>query len=281
MKHLRLLICALCATLLGTTAVYAQNVAEIKAMLAEQMVLVEGDTFMMGQLAFELNEDGEQASNPLMAPRPDEFPSHPVTLSTFFIGKYEVTQKLYTAVMGEAANPSSVKGENLPVDNLTWEQAQAFIARLNAITGESYRLPTEAEWEYAARGGRESSGALFSGGENVDKFAWHAGNAKGTIQPVGTKRANDLDLYDMSGNVAEWVFDWYGSYPNVAQANPKGPSKGTHHALRGGSCADGAVACRVSFRSHLPAESVQRCGLRLAKGISLDNLPWGDEAPAN
>ena len=281
MKHLRLLICALCVPFFSMTTTYAQNAAEIKAMLGEQMILVEGDTFMMGQLAFELGEDGVQDPNNLLAPRPDEFPAHPVTLSTFFIGKHEVTQKLYTAVMGEAANPSSVKGENLPVDNLTWEQAQAFIARLNAITGENYRLPTEAEWEYAARGGRESSGSLFSGGENVDKFAWHAGNAKGAIQPVGTKRPNDLGIYDMSGNVAEWVFDWYGTYPNAAQANPKGPSKGSHHVLRGGSCADNAVGCRVSFRSHLPVESVQRCGLRLAKGINLANLPWCDEVPAN
>ena len=259
MKHLRLLICALCATLLGTTAVYAQNVAEIKAMLAEQMVLVEGDTFMMGQLAFELNEDGEQVSNPLMAPRPDEFPSHPVTLSTFFIGKYEVTQKLYTAVMGEAANPSSVKGENLPVDNLTWEQAQAFIARLNAITGESYRLPTEAEWEYAARGGNRSQGYKYSGSNTIDDVAWYSVNACNVgssnsnygAHQVGTKAPNEIGLYDMTGNVMEWCSDWYGSYSSSAQTNPTGPTSGSYRVIRGGNWYGDADWCRVSCRDAL------------------------------
>lgn len=282
MKHFRLLICALCAPIFSLTASYAQNAAAVKAMVAEQMVLVEGDTFMMGQLAFELSEDpSEQSADSLMAPRPDEFPVHPVTLSTFYIGKYEVTQALYKAVMGVDSNPSSVKGDNLPVDNLSWEDVQLFIKRLNALTGENYRLPTEAEWEYAARGGKEMSGHLFSGGENVGKFAWYAENAVGSLQPVGGKRPNDLELYDMSGNVAEWVFDKYAPYQNRSQANPKGPSVGTHHILRGGSFADKAYKCRVSYRSHEPNEGVKGCGFRLAKGLSLDNIPWSDDATAN
>lgn len=241
------------------------------------MVLVEGDTFRMGQLFFELSEDGENNANSLLAPRSDEMPVHAVTLSTFYISKYEVTQALYKMVMGADRNPSSVKGDNLPVDNLTWEEAQAFVARLNEITGGKYRLPTEAEWEYAARGGKERFGHLFAGGENGDKVAWYADNAKGVLQAVGQKRPNELDLYDMSGNVAEWVFDWYGPYRTNAQANPKGESKGEHHVLRGGSCGDGLADCRVSFRSHLPRESVRGCGLRLVKGVALDSLPWCDE----
>ena len=281
MKRSKLILCAIGAIALSATTAFAQSAATpaaIKAMVEEQMVLVEGDSFRMGQLFFELNnESGADNAENLLAPRTDEMPVHPVILSTFYIGRYEVTQGLYKMVMGAENNPSSVKGDNLPVDNLTWEEAQAFITRLNEITGERYRLPTEAEWEYAARGGRERFGHLFAGGENVDKFAWYAGNSNGVLQPVGKKRPNELDIYDMSGNVAEWVFDWYGTFSTAAQANPKGPSKGSHHILRGGGCIDSAVKCRVSYRSHLPEESVKRCGLRLAKGVALESLTWSDE----
>ena len=286
MKSTRFIMLVWSIVALFATTATAQttetSTAHIKSMLAEQMVLVKGDTFMMGQLFFELSENpSEQSVESLLAPRTDELPAHYVTLSNFYIGRYEVTQELYNAVMGKDKNPSSVKGDNLPVDNLSWEEAQDFIARLNTLTGENYRLPTEAEWEYAARGGKESMGRLFSGGENPLKYAWFAENTQGAPQPVGQKRANELDLYDMSGNVAEWVFDWYGGYRNVSQANPKGPSAGEHHILRGGSYADSAVQCRVSFRSHLPNEGVKGCGLRLAKGLSLDNLPWSDDTQSN
>lgn len=284
MKHFQHLLCATCAIALSATTAFAQSATPsgtaIKALVDEQMVLVEGDTFRMGQLFFELSEEGEQDANRLLAPRTDEMPVHAVTLSNFYISKYEVTQSLYKMVMGEANNPSSVKGDNLPVDNLSWEDAQAFIARLNELTGGKYRLPTEAEWEYAARGGRERFGHLFAGGENLDKVGWYAENAKGALQPVGQKRHNEIELYDMSGNVAEWVFDWYSTYRTTAQANPKGPSKGSHHVLRGGGFVDSAVKCRVSYRSHLPNESVKGCGLRLVKGVALDSLTWSDEAAA-
>jgi formylglycine-generating enzyme required for sulfatase activity len=168
-----------------------------------EMVLVEGGTFNMG------NKD---------------FPSpHKVTLSSFSIGKYEVTQEQWEAIMGY--NYSRFKDcKNCPVENVSWDEAQKFILKLNDATGKKYRLPTEAEWEYAARGGNKSKGYLFSGSNTLDDVAWYEENNGKKTHPVGTKTPNELGIHDMSGNVWEWCSDWYGDYSSLPQTNPKGPS---------------------------------------------------------
>lgn len=146
-----------------------------------------------------------------------EKPVHPVTLSSYSIGKYEVTQKLWEAVMG--SNPSVFKGENLPVENVSWNDVQEFLRKLNEMTGKQYRLPTEAEWEFAARGGNLSKGYKYSGSDNPDMVAWHSGNSDWKTQPVGTKAPNELGIYDMSGNVEEWCEDLFDFYNDSDSSN--------------------------------------------------------------
>jgi formylglycine-generating enzyme required for sulfatase activity len=177
----------------------------------------------------------------------DERPVHQVTVSSFRIGKYEITQGQWKAVMGN--NPAYFsKGDNYPVENVSWEDAQEFIRQLNIKTGKNYRLPTEAEWEYAARGGNRSQGYKFSGSNNVNNVAWNAGNSGESTHPVGTKSPNELGIYDMSGNVWEWCGDWSAPYSASAQTNPTGASSGSYRVLRGGCWRVGASDCRVSFR---------------------------------
>ena len=173
----------------------------------------------------------------------DERPEHQVTLNDFYIGKYEVTQALWQALMGN--NPSNSKGDNLPVEEISWDDAQEFIRKLNDRTGKNYRLPTEAEWEYAARGGSKSNGYKYSGSNNVGTVAWFDENSDGRTHPVGIKTANELGIHDMSGNVWEWVQDWFGEYSGILQANPTGPAEGSDRVVRGGSWNRGA---RVSNR---------------------------------
>jgi formylglycine-generating enzyme required for sulfatase activity len=168
-------------------------------------------------------------------------------VSSFNIGKYEVTQAQWVAIMGN--NPSAFKGDNLPVEQVSWSDVQEFIRRLNTKTGKQYRLPTEAEWEYAARGGNKSSGYKYSGGDNIDAVAWYGGNSGSSTHAVGTKQANELGIYDMSGNVWEWCSDWYGAYSASSQQNPKGASSGSDHVSRGGGWANNASDCRVSYRN--------------------------------
>lgn len=205
--------------------------------LAESMVLVEGGTFQMGATS-------EQGSNA----EANEKPVHSVTLSDFYIGKYEVTQGLWKAVMG--SNPSYCAGDdNLPVERVSWQDVQNFIKKLNQLTDRTYRLPTEAEWEYAARGGNQSQGYKYAGGNSIDKVAWYRGNSANKTHPVGQKQPNELGLYDMSGNVWEWCQDWYGSYESSAQTNPTGPTLGSDRVLRGGSYVSDAD-CRVSSRNY-------------------------------
>ena len=188
--------------------------------------------------------------------------THKVTLSDYYIGETVVTQALWKAVMGN--NPSSFKGENLPVENISWHDGKEFISKLNALTGKTFRMPTEAEWEYAARGGSKSRGYKYSGSNTLDDVAWYADNSGGETHEVGTKSPNELGLYDMSGNVWEWCSDWHGNYSSSAQTNPKGPDSGTRRAIRGGGWFSFARYCRCSRRGYNdPDERGNGLGLRL------------------
>ena len=216
------------------------------------MVEVRGGTFRMGATS----EQGSDAYS-------YEKPVHSVTLSGYYIGKTEVTQALWKAVMGN--NPSRFKGDDLPVENVSWDDCQEFIRELNALTGQHFRLPTEAEWEFACRGGNNSRGYKYSGNNYIDNVAWYDGNSGQTTHPVATKSPNELGIYDMSGNVDEWCSDWWGVYTSGAQTNPKGPYGGSGRVARGCSWLNGARGCRSSFRSYYdPAGRSGILGLRLA-----------------
>ena len=243
------------------------------------MVKVEGGTFTMGATSEQIGDADS-----------DESPVHQVTLSDYYIGKYEVTQGLWEAVMrysGTCADGSSMSayssdvwlgsdptsgcglGSDYPAYYVSWEDiVNVFIPRLNKITGKTFRLPTEAEWEFAARGGNNSRGCKYSGGNTIGDVAWYSGNASSTTHPVGTKSPNELGLYDMSGNVWEWCSDWYGSYPSSSQTNPTGPSSGSSRVSRGGSWSSTARDCRVSFRFYSnPEFRYYYLGFRLACGL--------------
>jgi len=184
-----------------------------------------------------------------------EKPTHQVTLSDFYIGRYEVTQAEWQTVMtgnsyGLSATPSyfTACGASCPVEQVSWNDIQKFITILNTKSGKNYRLPTEAEWEYAARSGGQSQ--KYSGGSDVNSVAWYSGNSGNTTHAVGTKQANGLGLYDMSGNVWEWVSDWYGTYTATAQTNPTGPTAGSNRVNRGGSWSGDAANVRASIRGY-------------------------------
>ncbi len=198
-----------------------------------EMILVEGGNFEMG------SNTGDNSEEPV----------HTVKIDNFYMGKYLITQKLWETIMGN--NPSLFKGEYLPVELVNWYDVQEFITKLNQKTGKRYRLPTEAEWEFAARGGIQNLDYKYSGSNNVNDVAWYRGNCEeeGTL-PVGEKTANRLGLYDMSGNVWEWCNDWYSEnyYENSSQNNPEGPNTGTLRVIRGGGWPSAAVVCRVSDR---------------------------------
>lgn len=215
------------------------------------MVYVEGGTFTMGGTS----EQGDDWWD-------EERPTHSVTLSGYYIGETEVTQALWSAVMGY--NPSYFKGSDLPVENVSWEDAQSFISKLNQLMGLSFRLPTEAEWEYAARGGSKSRGYKYSGNNDVNRVAWYDGNGGLKTHYVRGRWSNELGLYGMSGNVKEWCGDWKGSYSKESQTNPVGPSTGTYRVYRGGGYDSGERNCRVSSRGGgIPSLRDERVGLRL------------------
>ena len=218
-----------------------------------EMVRVEGGTFRMGATS----EQEDEADG-------DETPVHSVTLSNYYIGKTEVTQALWQAVMG--SNPSYFKGSALPVESVSWNDCQEFIQKLNSLTGRNFRFPTEAEWEFACRGGNNSRGYKYSGSNNLANVAWYVDNSDGQTHPVATKAPNELGIYDMSGNVWEWCSDWYGDYSSDAQTNPKGPESGSGRVGRGGSWSDGVGGCRSSFRNNFdyPTFRFYYLGLRLA-----------------
>ena len=223
----------------------------VKNDITIDMVKVEAGTFTMG------------ATPEMENPRDDEMPTHQVTLTNdYYIGKYEVTQALWQAVMGY--NPSDFMGDNLPVENVSWEESQEFISKLNRITGKKFRLPTEAEWEYAARGGNKSRDYQYSGSNNLSDVAWYTQNSDGKTHAVGTKQGNELGIYDMSGNVWEWCQDWEGTYSSSSQVNPTGANSGSFRVIRGGHYGETAGFCRLSCRlSFTPDSRLYGLGLRL------------------
>lgn len=222
------------------------------------MKTIEGGTFRMG------SNDSEAYS--------DEKPVHNVTLSDYYMGETEVTQALWKAVMGD--NPSFFKGDNLPVEQVSWNECQEFIRKLNQATGKNFRLPTEAEWEYAARGGNKSNGYKYAGSDRIDNVAWYRGNSGYQTHPVRTKQPNELGLYDMSGNVCEWcqdLYDYYESgsqyddYESGSQFNPIDPANGWYRVVRGGDYrnSNSGTDCRVSSRGWYDPDNSGDIGFRL------------------
>lgn len=221
------------------------------------MVLVEEGSFFMGSTK-------EQVSDA----KDDEKPTHPVLLTSYYIGETEVTQELWAAVMD--FNPSSFKGKRLPVEQVSWKDCKEFITKLNQLTRRQFRLPTEAEWEFAARGGNLSKGYKYSGSNDADEVAWHIDNANKQTHNVATKQPNELGLYDMSGNVYEWCEDVYGIYDDRGASNPVNRYGSQQRVNRGGCWGFYPVDCRVTSRSkNTPASSGRILGLRLA--LSLDS----------
>ena len=208
-----------------------------------KMIKVKGGTFQMG-------EEGV------------ETPVHSVTLSGFYIGETEVTCALWQVVMDTC--PGRSIRDNLPVAEVSWNDCQEFIDKLNQKTGRRFALPTEAQWEFAARGGNKSQGYGYSGGNNIDDVAWYWDNSPFTTSPVGTKLANELGLYDMSGNVCEWCADWYDGYSSSSQKNPTGPETGSDRVYRGGGFVSDARNCRSAYRErNAPDYRFDELGLRL------------------
>jgi formylglycine-generating enzyme required for sulfatase activity len=228
-------------------------VAKVNDKNLPEMVFVKGGTFQMG------SNDGEYSEKPV----------HTVTLDDFYIGKYEVTQKEWREIMG--TNPSYFKDcDNCPVERVSWDDVQEFLKKLNRKTGKNYRLPTEAEWEYAARGGNQSNDYKYAGTNDKSNLYRYANFAdKNTdyswsietqddgyenTAPVGSYQPNELGIYDMSGNVREWCSDWYGSdyYKNSSSNNPKGANSGPYRVLRGGAWSYLPAHCRIAFRLNNP-----------------------------
>jgi len=226
--------------------------------LESNMVRVQGGTFVMEEKNKYISMHNVQE----------------VTLSSFYLCKYEITQEIWETIMGD--NPSYFKGPNRPVESVSWEDCQLFISKLNQITGKSYRLPTEAEWEYAARGGVHSHGLLhigisdmliYSGSNDVNNVAWYDSNSNKSTHDVGQKEANELGLYDMSGNVFEWCQDWYGHYSSSSNTimNPQGASSGSYRVIRGGCWYSFFPDCVVTKRNKCsPTLGNFVHGLRLA-----------------
>jgi len=229
---------------------FVENISGIKF----EMVSVKGGTFRMGATS----EQGGSYDS-------DERPVHEVMLSDYYIGKFEVTQGVWKAVMG--SNPSYFKkGDDYPVEYVSWNEAQEFCTKLSELTGKTYALPTEAQWEYAARGGNKSKGYKYSGSNDIEDVAWYGDNSNSSTHPVGQKQPNELGIYDMSGNVWEWCSDWYSSnyYSNSPSIEPKGPSSGSYRVLRGGGWDGDARHCRVSYRyPYYPIGSYDFYGFRV------------------
>ena len=258
MKQLIISLFLLCFAF-GTSA--QENLEFTVKGVSFTMVYVQGGTFTMGCTP----EQGGDCFD-------DETPVHTVTLSSYYIGETEVTQELWYAVMGD--NPSYFKFKSgslkRPVEQVSWEDCYRFIRKLNELTGKKFLLPTEAQWEFAARGGTKSAGYKYSGSNDLNSVAWYSENAGGKNSPdygthvVKTKKPNELGIYDMSGNVLEWCYDWYGDYTSVTQTPPLGAPSGSYRVNRGGSWCDLARYSRSSCRS-LSGPGARQCyfGLRL------------------
>jgi formylglycine-generating enzyme required for sulfatase activity len=223
-----------------------------------KMVDVEGGTFWMGSS----NDDYEADS--------DEQPRHQVMMYSFSIGQTEVTQELWMTVMG--SNPSYFKGMKLPVESVSWNDCQTFITILNQLTDQQFRLPTEAEWEYAARGGNQSKEYTYSGSNNILDVGWYNDNCDRKTHSVASKTPNELGIYDMSGNVGEWCYDWYqdkyesNNYSLSEFINPSGPFYGNVRVYRGGNWLNTATHCRVAYRDYGNPTNADNCiGFRLAR----------------
>ena len=235
MKRIILTLLSLCFTVL-TFAQTNNHPTE------PEMVEVKGGRFRMGCRDYE--------------GFPWEYPVHRVTVNSFKISKYEITQKQWVSVMGN--NPSHFKGDDLPVENVSWLDVQQFILKLNEITGKNYRLPKEAEWEYAARGGKKSKNYKYSGSNKIDEVAWYLGNSDSTTHSVGMKKPNELGIYDMCGNVAEWCDDvyedYFGAEMTLQEAVNGLPDNEIRRVVRGSKWSSKLQFCRVSFRNQTPPE---------------------------
>ena len=231
------------------------QIARKKAILNFKMVFVEGGSFTMGCT----EEQGEECLLP-------EKPAHPVFVHSYMICKYTVTQRQWREVMGK--NPSDTRDDDAPVTNVSWNDVQKFLTKLNTFLGSNYRLPTEAEWEYAARGGVMTENYKYSGGNDMYMLGWYKDNSNGTVHPTGKRKENELGLYDMSGNVWEWCSDWYGPYPTDTeqeQINPEGAESGEERVVRGGYFEGPTIFCRCSCRNKSkPDYASSIIGLRLA-----------------
>lgn len=237
---------------------FIENATELNM----KMVWVEGGEFLMGGTS----EQGSDVYD-------NEKNIRRVKLSPYYIGECEITQEQWIKVMGTSIQQQAVKAEDssyrgigpdYPMYYVSWEEAQAFCQELSRMTGRTYRLPTEAQWEYAARGGKNADGTKYSGSWSIDAVAWYADNSGSNTHPVKSKRANGLGLYDMSGNVWEWCSDWYGNYNVNDTNNPTGPSSGMFRLLRGGSLINNARSCRVSYRYYeSPGRRSNRFGFRV------------------
>ena len=217
------------------------------------MQRIEGGTFTMGATE-------EQTENAVE----NEYPAHEVTVSSFYISQIQVTRQLWLEVMGSIPHNYAYNFCN-PVTWVTWNECQEFITKLNQRMDASFRLPTEAEWEYAARGGNLSNGFKYAGSNNIDEVGWCSSNSGMSTHNVAMKKENELGLFDMSGNVFEWCQDFYGNYSSEPQTNPTGPESGSFHVLRGGSYYEGPNSCRVSYRAYnFAGSSYWYIGFRLA-----------------
>ena len=252
---MRRMFSSIVAMFIVVLCVVATVFAEPEATLYEierNMVKVNGGCFQMGDTF----GDGSA----------DEKPVHEACVSTFRIGKYEMTQGQWQKIMGNNPSLFSRCGSNCPVEQVSWNDVQQFIGKLNSQSGKSYRLPTEAEWEYAARSGGKRE--KYSGGDTVDAVAWYDGNSGSQTHPVGQKQPNGLGLYDMSGNVWEWVSDWYGTYVSDRQQNPQGASTGSIRVFRGGGWNDAPSYVRASYRfNFVPGFRFFNLGFRLVAPV--------------
>jgi formylglycine-generating enzyme len=254
----------------GQDSVMFTDFSEIVNGLEYSMIAVKGGTFRMGETPSATGIIGMS-----YATRFPDVSSRTISVSDFYIGKYEVTQEQWRQVMGSNPSGLAFKGcDSCPVESVSWFDVQEFINKLNHLTGRTFRLPTEAEWEYAAVGGEHRQtkkilGQSYSGSNKIGDVAWYQDNSNGRVHPVGLKKPNELGSYDMSGNVWEWCSDWYGRYRGNNLIDPQGPEKGKEKVIRGGSYINYEMLVVWARQSHIPTRRVLNVGFRLA--MSNDN----------